>query len=279
MYMCHDEIIAAENDNFTGKTCPRCSKQFSRHTYVKQHILICKGVTNSLECPFCKKVCSSLMSKSRHIKKCFKKTEMDRLNLLRGKYDEDKNTKTTPSSGSSVRPGKIGKKAEFLERINQRQPPKVIYNEFETEFDFSHITCTVYRKSLSEITNFLEYFTVFITLLFKNKENRCFRKIKKAGEDIEVYTEDGWTTMVNVSAKTLTTVLASIISDFLNSISRDDRFISSINGHRYMARMADYVAGESCNDDVHVSKFKECQRGIPKRILDIFFKMTSETDA
>ena len=40
------------------KKCNKCSKIFSSKSYLQKHLLICKGVSNPLECHLCHKLFS-----------------------------------------------------------------------------------------------------------------------------------------------------------------------------------------------------------------------------
>jgi len=54
----------------TDNKCTKCGKILSSKSYLNKHLLICKGVSNSLECHICHRVFSHRASKSYHIKKC-----------------------------------------------------------------------------------------------------------------------------------------------------------------------------------------------------------------
>jgi uncharacterized C2H2 Zn-finger protein len=51
-------------------SCDRCGKTFSRNKILVKHLLSCKGVENSLECPNCHTVFNARSSKCRHMKAC-----------------------------------------------------------------------------------------------------------------------------------------------------------------------------------------------------------------
>jgi len=62
------EDIKIINDN--KNKCSKCNKELSSKNYLKKHILICKGVSNPLECHYCHKIYSNTSSKSNHLKIC-----------------------------------------------------------------------------------------------------------------------------------------------------------------------------------------------------------------
>jgi hypothetical protein len=57
----------------TDNKCTKCNKILSSKSYLNKHLLICKGVSNPLECYICHRVFSHRASKSYHIKKCKEK--------------------------------------------------------------------------------------------------------------------------------------------------------------------------------------------------------------
>jgi len=74
----NDEILNEYNlnnpiDDDAKLKCNKCGKILSSKRYLKNHLLICKGVSNSLECHICHKIFSHRNSKSVHLKKCKEK--------------------------------------------------------------------------------------------------------------------------------------------------------------------------------------------------------------
>jgi hypothetical protein len=53
--------------------CYKCSKILSSKYYLHKHLLICKGVLNSLECHYCHKILANSGSKCAHLKIKIKK--------------------------------------------------------------------------------------------------------------------------------------------------------------------------------------------------------------
>jgi hypothetical protein len=74
-----NDIIEDKNDINTDKNdiiedkciiCIKCNKKLSSKQSLKKHLLICKSVSNPLECHLCHKIYYDSSSKSRHLKKC-----------------------------------------------------------------------------------------------------------------------------------------------------------------------------------------------------------------
>jgi len=52
------------------KICSKCGKELSTKTTLKNHLNICKGILNPLECHICHKIFNNRSSKCYHLKKC-----------------------------------------------------------------------------------------------------------------------------------------------------------------------------------------------------------------
>ena len=67
-----NDIIEDKNDIIEDKCilCIKCNKKLSSKQSLKKHLLICKGVSNPLECHLCHKIYYDSSSKSKHLKKC-----------------------------------------------------------------------------------------------------------------------------------------------------------------------------------------------------------------
>lgn len=63
-----DFLLLADNNN--ENICEKCLKTFKTAHGFKKHKLICKGVSNILECHFCHRVFSCQQAKSKHLKIC-----------------------------------------------------------------------------------------------------------------------------------------------------------------------------------------------------------------
>ena len=63
-----DNINDKTTSNISTNSCKKCKKSFSTYNYLLKHEAKCKGITNPLQCPTCKKVFSSRFTKYEHIK-------------------------------------------------------------------------------------------------------------------------------------------------------------------------------------------------------------------
>ena len=63
-----DCINDKNTTNITSNSCKKCKKSFSTYKYLLKHEEKCKGITNPLQCPTCKKVFSSRFTKYEHMK-------------------------------------------------------------------------------------------------------------------------------------------------------------------------------------------------------------------
>jgi hypothetical protein len=66
---CSNPIIDCSKPIIDNK-CIKCNKFLSSKRNLEKHLLICKGVSNPLECHLCHKILANSSSKSRHLKIC-----------------------------------------------------------------------------------------------------------------------------------------------------------------------------------------------------------------
>ncbi len=69
-----DGIINNNNNNNNNNSNmvndKQCNKILSSKQNLNKHLLICKGISNPLECHLCHKILSDRSSKSKHLKIC-----------------------------------------------------------------------------------------------------------------------------------------------------------------------------------------------------------------
>ena len=95
-----NDIIEDNNDINTDKNdiiedkciiCIKCNKKLSSKQSLKKHLLICKSVSNPLECHLCHKIYYDSSSKSRHLKKCKEVFIQEENKNIENKNIENKN--------------------------------------------------------------------------------------------------------------------------------------------------------------------------------------------
>ncbi len=76
------DIKVKENEKECNEMnkCSKCNKELSSKYYLEKHLLICKGVSNTLECHLCHKIFAHSSSKSKHLKTCKEKNKLSNEN-------------------------------------------------------------------------------------------------------------------------------------------------------------------------------------------------------
>ena len=80
--------------------CLNCNKIFTRRQYLLNHVSKCKGATNTLTCEFCNTKFNHKSSKSKHLRICKVKKEIESQALIVAP-EQNANT-STPSSVNQV---------------------------------------------------------------------------------------------------------------------------------------------------------------------------------
>jgi hypothetical protein len=126
--------------NTTENKCSKCSKILSSKYYLHKHLLICKGVLNSLECHYCHKILANSGSKCAHLKICKEKINK-----------ENKNKE------------KINNNLILFDKTNEK-----------INFDVSHLDKKDYDKIILKVPN--EAFEYYYYILFDNDNNKFIIK-------------------------------------------------------------------------------------------------------
>ena len=157
------------NDNYRNvnddNKCSKCNKKLSSKQYLQKHLLICKGVSNPLECHLCHKIYSCYASKSNHLKICKKK--LQELVII-------------PEEKQLIPKEIIPQTINNTQIINNTNCNNITYNinlirfdeeEIKIEFDISHLETNIIIHKLYIIEP-EDAFRVFYKKLFENKNNQ-----------------------------------------------------------------------------------------------------------
>ena len=157
------------NDNYRNvnddNKCSKCNKKLSSKQYLQKHLLICKGVSNPLECHLCHKIYSCYASKSNHLKICKKK--LHELVII-------------PEENQLIPKEIIPQTINNTQIINNTNCNNITYNinlirfdeeEIKIEFDISHLETNIIIHKLYIIEP-EDAFRVFYKKLFENKNNQ-----------------------------------------------------------------------------------------------------------
>ena len=252
----HSDILAIQKRLFESLACPKCDKELSDKRNLMEHINICNGGLDTLQCTFCKKMLSLRSTKCQHLKTCRYKMDAEKQAIKRVKVPKI--------------PGARKPKAAEIVNI---YVPKVVYAEDETELDSAHITSKMYADRIHNNTQFINYFVAFCKILFENQDNQCFRKVKKCGMDFDAYTAKGWREMPPCNIKPVMCMLGDTLCTFLYSFKERNLTIPDTKKHKNLECLAEYIAGDGCNNSTHIYEYKECIKYLPKMITSLFHDM------
>ena len=156
------------NDN----KCSKCNKILSSKRCLKNHLLICKGVSNPLECHICHKILYDSSSKSKHLKICREKSK----ELIVKPEEQLEPIKEIQTNHQlEVIPQIINNT-----QINNNCNNNITYNinlirfdeeELKIEFDINHLEKNNIIHKLY-IIDMEDAYRIFYKKLFENKNNQ-----------------------------------------------------------------------------------------------------------
>jgi len=177
-------LINSQNDNIDIQndnkitTCSKCGKKLSSKNSLNKHIIICKGVSNPLECHICHKIFAHRNSKNFHIKTCkIINTELIKSNELEESNDVIVNVSSSNQIKNQHPSQIINNTIVNGNVINNITINLISFNKDEEkiEFDISHLNknemITKIKNNRPDIS-----FKYFCEKLFENKNNQMVIK-------------------------------------------------------------------------------------------------------
>jgi hypothetical protein len=266
--------IINKNTDIDNK-CVKCNKILSSKQYLEKHLLICKGVSNPLECHLCHKIYYDSSSKSRHLKLC-KETfvSSNELSLL-----------TTPSLSSSLLPSIITTPTTIITTPTTiiTAPTTITNNSnsnnntininlvmFDNEnnkidFDTSTINKDIsYKLRTIDKHNAFEY---FCNKLFENKNNQMI--IKKNLKYNYSFVHMGNNIWRNHMDNFIYPIIMSYISETLLSIIDNNRDTRPEDLIKYLDVMAT-PDGHSNTDTIYYNKCYKYNISMLKLLVNKF---------
>ena len=260
--------IINKNTDIDNK-CVKCNKILSSKQYLEKHLLICKGVSNPLECHLCHKIYYDSSSKSRHLKLC-KETfvSSNELSLL-----------TTPSLSSSLLPSIITTPTTIItapttiannSNSNNNNTININLVMFDNEnnkidFDTSTINKDIsYKLRTIDKHNAFEY---FCNKLFENKNNQMI--IKKNLKYNYSFVHMGNNIWRNHMDNFIYPIIMSYISETLLSIIDNNRDTRPEDLIKYLDVMAT-PDGHSNTDTIYYNKCYKYNISMLKLLVNKF---------
>lgn len=171
-------IDKTDRDN----VCVKCSKKLSSKQYLKTHLLICKGVSNPLECHLCHKTFYDSSSKCKHIKICKQKAKQQEMQSIEPTQSTQLIEPIQP-----IQPIQVIEPTQVINNtitLNNNCNNNITYNinlvkfneeELKIEFDIKHLENNNIVYKLYTI-NVEDAFRLFYKKLFENKNNQMVIK-------------------------------------------------------------------------------------------------------
>ena len=245
-------VIIDNKNVIIDNKCSKCNKILSSKQYLQKHLLICKGVSNPLECHICHKIYVCRSSKSRHIKTCREK--MQELVII----PEEQQLQTIQSNQQIEIIPQIINNTQIVNNTNCNNTYNlnlIRFNEDELkiDFDIKHLeTNNIIHKLY--IIQPEDAFRVFYKKLFQNKNNQMTIKENLKHTYSKVHTGR------NIWQKMLDDYIYHIIMHFISEtlLSYIYNYTKNKEDYKYkrLREYADYMAtkGYSCNNTKEIEK-------------------------
>jgi len=178
---CSNPIIDCSKHIIDNK-CIKCNKILSSKRNLEKHLLICKGVSNPLECHLCHKILANSSSKSRHLKICKVK-----LSLI----DDEKPSIPINSIINNNITNNITNNID--NSINTSNITNIIVfnpnNPNGKSLKTDHINLEFINK-LIKIKEEEDAFSLYTKKILDNPENRCIKKTNLRSTFSEIHVGD-----------------------------------------------------------------------------------------
>jgi hypothetical protein len=256
--------IINKNTDIDNK-CVKCNKILSSKQYLEKHLLICKGVSNPLECHLCHKIYYDSSSKSRHLKLC-KETfaSSNELSLLtKSSLSLLPSIITTPTTIITA-PTTITNNSNSNNTININL---VMFDNENNKIDFDTSTINKdisYKLRTIDKHNAFEY---FCNKLFENKNNQMI--IKKNLKYNYSFVHMGNNIWRNHMDNFIYPIIMSYISETLLSIIDNNQDIRPVDLIKYLDVMAT-PDGHSNTNTIYYSKCYKYNISMLKLLVNKF---------
>jgi hypothetical protein len=211
--------------------CSKCSKILSSKQYLQKHLVICKGVSNPLECHFCHKIFASYSSKSKHLKTCKERPQEQPIEEPQEQPQEE----TINNSNNNLN--------------------LISYNEEESkiDFDMKHLENNNILHKLYTI-HVEDAFRVFYNKLFENKNNQMVIKknIRHSYSNVHIGSNN-WQNMLD---DIIYDIIMKFISETLLTYIYENTKNKENNKYIHLRDYSNYMAtkGYSYNNTKEIEK-------------------------
>jgi len=219
--------VTDNKNTVTDNKCSKCSKILSSKQYLQKHLVICKGVSNTLECHFCHKIFASYSSKSKHLKTCKERPQEQPI--------EQPQEETINNSNNNLN--------------------LISYNEEESkiDFDMKHLENNNIVHKLYTI-HVEDAFRVFYNKLFENKNNQMVIKknIRHSYSNVHIGSNN-WQNMLD---DIIYDIIMKFISETLLTYIYENTKNKENNKYIHLRDYSNYMAtkGYSYNNTKEIEK-------------------------
>jgi len=232
----HENSIIEKNKNFI---CDKCNKQLSTKRRLNTHIIICRGVSSSLECSKCNKIFNNRTTRYIHEKKC---TKAQKLIIF-----DDKNTKITNNTNNITNIG-----TQNNNNIN------IVVNNFGCEkFDYFMENPDFIKFMNNCIENKVDGICNLIAKKHfdpDHPENHNIRKMNKKDNFLEIYKDDNWNTKNYKDGLDYITIpLEMTFSIFMEKMIKDNHNIQTNVIQHFMKEVGSILTWDLSAGDYNFS--------------------------
>ena len=255
--------------------CKDCKKTFKRTQNLKYHIPRCKGINVSLICEYCKSDFTCRSSKSRHLRICKIKVEVDSKVLV--PVNETNTPNTLPNENTI---NQVTQNANTINNTNNNNTNNnvtinnnvIVYDPKHMEFLTDHITKQDFKK-MAYHHDFSKVLTDYGTALLSRSENQCVRKTNLRSTSSAVHVgDDKWE---YYSDRQVLPKLLSNIADNFNDVREHYK----INIYKQLETfMIDVQAeAEDCHEDAEEeARLKALYKRAVSNVKHLLFNLTKQ---
>ena len=254
--------------------CINCNKIFTRRQYLLNHIPKCKGATNTLTCEFCNMNFQFYSGKSRHLRICKVKKEIDSQALIVAPEPQ-----SNASTSSSV--NQVTQNANIINNNNTNNTTNnnltvnniMVFDPTHMELLNDHISKKEFTK-LAFHHDFSKVLTDYSTALLRRSENQCVRKTNLRSTSSAVHVgNDKWE--YHSDNQVLPKLLSNIADNF-----NDVKELYKVNIYKQLETFMIDVTCEAtdCHEDAEEeARLKELYKRAVSNIKHLLFNLTKQT--
>ena len=261
-------IVPDKNDNIDSK-CVKCNKILSSKKYLQKHLIICKGVSNALECHLCHKIFSFRNSKSRHLKTCKGKTSSE---LLLTTNNINSNNVNNINNGTIATTNNINNGTININTNTTNITNIIVFdpsNTNGTTLKTDHIDLDFISSLLKKKEN--DALFLYIKKLLDNPVNRCIRKTNLRSIFSEIHVGNNkWDSCYDKD------IYPKILSEFSNCFG--DLLTTKVPNKKIINKLLefiDYIAEDGyCNNEEIKDEIRNNYKTLIQRTKTIFYNIT-----